>query len=293
MFEKDFYYEVEKPNALKYILYGDTDSIFIAIPDPKIKEKTAEQKWETAEKSAGEINKLIIDYTKEKILKRCNINPEHNRTFFDTELLMESIMFLDIKKNYAYNLLVKEGKVLDPPKTNYKGIPVIKSDAAKMTQQLLREMIENVILNNKIEDKDKMKSILEIVNKYHQKFQKDVSKYNFSDIGVPAKWSKDELSINGMKIYNKILNEDVFTFGSAGKFIYTKFQSLNEFKDLGINTKNINGICVPYEYNPEKLKEKLNQYGITIDGHRQWNDKIFIKICQRVADLAKTISRSS
>ena len=280
MLEKDFYTKVEQPGYLKRVLYSDTDSIFIKIPEEDIEDKSAEELWENAEQAADAINDLIIDYNKNTLLPRCNIDPENNYTFFKTELLMSAMLFLDVKKNYAYKLLVKEGVVLDPPKISYTGIQVVKSDTAKFTQNLLKSVIEGVMLNEKINNEEKTNHIGEKVDEFNKQFKNDIHDFKFEEIGIPGKWSKNKQMINGMQLYNQIMNEDIFSMGSAGKFLYCKFGN-----NYG---PNVNGICVPYEYDKEMLKEKFQAHKIVVDEDKQWNTLI-TTTCKRVFDLAKKL----
>jgi len=279
-----YVYDFNVPYTQIFVANGclvhNTDSIFIQIPEENAENKEAKDLWNKAENAAESINDLIIDYNKNVLLPRCNIDPEKNETFFKTELLMTSMLFLDVKKNYAYKLLVKEGVVLNEPKISYTGIQVIKSDSSKFTQDLLREIIENIMLNEKIKDDEKTNKISKIVDQFNKKFKEDVDNFDFTDIGIPGKWSKKILIINGMKMYNKIMNTDTFSMGSAGKFIYCKFAS-----DPG---PNINGVCVPYEYDKELLKEKFIANKIVVDENKQWNTLI-TTTCKRVFDLAKKL----
>ena len=288
MLQKDFYKEVEKIGKLKHILYGDTDSIFILIP-VNTQNLTPEEKWKIAEKSAEDINTLITKYVTQHLLPRCNINPKNNKTYFKTELLMDSAMFLEVKKQYAYKLLIQEGNVLDPPKVEYTGIQVVKSDAAKLTQNLLKEMIEGVILNSEYPDMEKLQQITYVVNKFKAKFNQDLKEFNFHDIGFPGKWGKKSHLIHGMTLYNLITKHETFGVGSAGRFIYCKFIN-PPVLPKEVSLKDTKGICIPYEYNVEELKVLLEKFGIVPDENIQWN-KLFTTTCQRVVDLAKTLKR--
>jgi hypothetical protein len=287
---ENFYKLVEQPGFLKAILYGDTDSIFLSIPVKEASKLSVEDRWKIAESNAEEINKLIVNYVTQNLLPRCNINPQHNRTFFKTELLIDSAIFLDVKKSYAYTLSCKEGKIIDPPKPKYTGIQVIKSDAAKMTQDLLRTMIEDVMLNPQIKRIDRIKELSSIVQKFHNKFIEDVKAYKFHDIGFPGKWSKKELFINGMKIYNYLMQEEIFNLGSSAKFLYCNFNDANIIK-RSVGEMKSPGICVPYEYDISKVQDLMEKAQIYIDQKLHW-DKLFTTTCHRVIDLAKAEGKS-
>ncbi|MDX1699694.1 MAG: DNA polymerase domain-containing protein, partial [Melioribacteraceae bacterium] len=213
---ENFYKLVEQKGFLKYILYGDTDSIFLTLPVDNAENIPTAERWRIAEHSAEEINKLIVGYTTGTLLPRCNISPEHNKTFFKTELLIDAAMFMEVKKNYSYLLSCKEGVILDPPKISHTGIPVIKSDAAKLTQEMLGSMIKNVMLNSEIKRIDRAKAIVQLVTQFKKRFDEDCDSYQFDYMGFPAKWSKKEIFIHAMKLYNFIMNEEIFNLGSSG-----------------------------------------------------------------------------
>ncbi len=282
---KDFYKLVEQKGFLQYILYGDTDSIFLTLPVDNAESIPTDKRWKIAEHSAEEINKLIVEYVTGTLLPRCNISPEHNKTFFKTELLIDAAMFMEVKKNYSYLLSCKEGVILDPPKVSHTGIPVIKSDAAKLTQDMLGQMIKDVMLNSQIKRVDRSKSLVELVSMYRQKFEEDCNNYQFDYMGFPAKWSKKEIFIHAMKLYNFIMNEEIFNLGSSGKFIHCTFRNVSllhpDFKAM-----KSPGIVVPYEYNVEQIKQLFERHQILVNRKTHW-EKLFNTSCQRVVDLAK------
>ncbi len=284
MLPNDFYEDVEIPGALKRVLYSDTDSIYITIPTKEDRTKmSTEDKWQIVLKTADKINNAIIKYMQDYYLPKSNINGEHNMTDFKSELLASSIMFTGVKKNYAYTMECVEGVKLDVPKVKYTGIQVIKSDTSKLTQGMLRDMIENVILNIAVTEKSK--ALVEIVNIWDKKFKEDIADFDFNIIGIPGKWGKKIQFINGMKLYNFLVNDEVFNSGSSGKFIYCRFTNKHKFKDI-LDIEKTNGICVPYSYDVELLKLKLKEYSIELDSKTQWS-KMFSTTCQRVCDICK------
>jgi hypothetical protein len=82
------------------------------------------------------------------------------------------------------------------------------------------------------------------------------------------------------------MDENIFSSGSAGRFIYTKFGNLQHFKKLDVDVSKLNAICIPYNYSPEKVKEKFQEYNIIIDKVQQW-ERVFTTTCQRLVDLVK------
>jgi len=292
---KSFWYDVEKDNYLSYIGYSDTDSLYcffpivanlpISTPSRAKQNMTLQEKWEYLMTHAKGINDKIAEYLNTHYLPKSNINPKYNRTSFKSELLMDRLMFLNVKKNYAYRLLVKEGEILEKPKIKYTGIQVVKSDASKFTQNLLKEMIENIIFDDDIPMEDKYNCLVKTVKNSREFFENEINNYKFDIIGIPAKWSKKDNFIKGMKAYNSLIQPNTFTFGSAGLFIYCKFP-MSVIKNQLNGDNKVRGICVPYVYDRKLVKEKFMEYKITVDKESQWNT-IFSTTCRRVLEDLK------
>lgn len=283
---KNFYQNVEQLGYLKYVLYSDTDSIYIVVPE-NIKDLSAKQKIELSKKVSIDINNTIIEYLKSTYFTKANINPDKNQTFFKTELIMDSIMFIpNVKKQYAYKVLSKEEKIFDPPKSEYKGLQIVKVDVTVLGKKLLKSMIDDIVLNNEINKKDKIKYILELVNDIKNEFNNSCDNFIIDNIGIPSKWSKDESVINAMKIYNFLYGQEVFTPASSGKFVYCKFRDLSKFASIGIETRLVKAVCFPQNFPQDIIKQKFQEYQIILDKEEQWN-RIYTTTCQRIVDLVK------
>jgi len=283
---KNFYKQVEEIGYLNHVLYSDTDSIYICVP-MNIKDLTASQKLELANKVGPDINNKIQQYLADTYFKRANITQQYNMTHFKTELVMDSIMFIpNVKKQYAFMMIVKDGSVLDEPKPDYKGIQVVRIDATKLGQNLLKNMIEKIILNSSIKQEDKKDYISRAVHEAHETLITKCKEFNFDDITISAKWGKDQSIINSMKIYNYISNTNTFLPASSGKFIYCNFGDIAKFKKIGLEEKHIKAVSIPYSYNPETVEAFFKQYSITIDIPAQW-DRVYTTTCQRIVDLVK------
>jgi hypothetical protein len=290
MLPKDFYDKVEEPGYLKRILYGDTDSLFVVVPAKDADKLSTEEKLKISDNASEEINNAIIKYLREYFLPKSNISPDSNMTFFKSEMLMESIMFLDVKKNYAYKILAKKGKIFKEPKIKYTGIQVVKSDSSKITQDMLKNMIEDIVLNPEINEKEKLPKLSQIVNEYHEKFIQCCNNLDLNYISFPGKWSKKVQFVNGMQLYNYIMKKEIFSLGSAATFIYCTFKSPKLFTNFDMT--KVNGICVPYVYDKDLLQQKLTEFQIEIDRQTQW-DRIFSTTANRIVALIKDQSRNT
>lgn len=282
----DFYKNVENINYLNHVLYSDTDSVYLKIPHPK--EDSLENKWKRSIEVSEIINNTIINYLKDYIFKLANITPDKNQTFFKTEGLMGGIGFLpDVKKYYTYQLLVDEGKFLEKPKIKYKNIS-IKSNLAKMSTDMIQDIINNIILNNNILKDQKLNLIHERINQWGKYYKDLISKYDFSEIGIPNKWSKSTQIINAMKAYNIIMEKEIFVHGSAGKYIYCNFKMTHPFMmDKSIDIKNLNSLAIPYTYDSELLRQKMTKYQIEVDSAKHWDKCIMTTTCQKLLEMLK------
>jgi len=300
MLPRDYYDLVEKPGTLKHILYSDTDSIFIVIPHKNSENLSTKEKMQIADKASEDINTAVTKYLNEYFLPKSNISTDQNATYFKSEMLMSAIMFLDVKKNYAYKLEAKKGKILDKPEIDYTGIQIVRSNVAKLTQNLLREIIgstseefkcEGIILNEKLNSKERMAKVIEIVNKYHTLFLESVDNLDLTDISIPGKWSKQDQFINGMTLYNFIMGKEIFSPGSAGLFIYCNFRNPKLFQKSNLDMTKVKGIVIPQVYDKLLLDKKFSEYQIKIDKDMQW-DTLYSTTVSRIVELIK-ISRET
>lgn len=286
MLPDDFYKNVENLQYLTKTLYSDTDSVELCIPFDK--NKTIEEKWAKSIQVSESINDAVINYLQNYLFKLTNNDPSSLQTFFKTEALLESIMFLpDSKKYYAYKMLVDEGKILKEPEIKYKNIS-IKSNLSKLSSLLLKDMIVNVVLNAEIPNNARLNHLNDTVIKWEKQYQKEISEYYFDNIGVPNKWAKSTQIINGMRAYNLMVGKEIFKPGSAGKYVYAFFRNPSLlYKDPEIDLKNLNCITVPYSYDPKELKENMEKFNIIIDKKTHWDKCIFTTTCLKVIESVK------
>jgi hypothetical protein len=287
MLLKNYYDVVEIPGMLKHILYSDTDSIFIIIPHKNSINLATKEKLVIVDVVSEDINTAITKYLNEYFLPKSNVSIDQNTTFFKSEMLISDIAFLDVKKNYVYKLEAKKGKILDTPEISYTGIQVVRSNAAKLTQDLLREIIEGVVLNEAMLPKDRLPKVSEIVNRFHETFLDNINNLDLGELSIPGKWAKAEQFIGSMSLYNFIMKKEVFSLGSAGNFIYCTFRNKKLFQNSNLDLDKIKGLTIPQVYDKVLLEKKLNEYQIQIDIETQW-DTLYSTTVGRIVDLVKS-----
>jgi hypothetical protein len=277
-----FFEDVEKPS--KFIILGDTDSMFINLPNIKVDDvNNAVQKCENI---AKEINNNLTNLLNSFLLPKMGINTKYNKTDFKTEIIANGIVLLDVKKNYGYRQVAKEGKITDPPIMKYTGINV-KSDLPKWTKDFLSELIENILLNQNIPSNQTTNAINNLIEKMKQKIIDDIENYDFTYIGTPKKWSKSEeaVQIIPMKLYNTLVQDKIMSLFSSCLMVPitinnpAQFESLiSKYRNVGDNLfientpiSNLSYIAVPHKYNFNKLKTIFNEFGIIVEFNKVWD----------------------
>jgi len=255
----NYYFEVEKPNYLKYILYSDTDSMFMQLLDSnqlkKIlkelvgtdkldKESVKKLDEEYIQPLSKELNNTLKNIWQNLILTRANVtNEEFNKLDFKTEMVLDFILYGDKKKKYVYRILKEKEKTFDEPEIKIKGFEFTRSDASQFVKDLQISLI-NAIIN--IEDYNTLvKKVKEILLEFQNKLKKAVQDIDIEYIGIPKNWSPRE--------YKKLPS---YVYGA---FFYNTFIQ----DKIRPGTK---GLTIPIEYIKHKFikfyKEYLNQIKI-------------------------------
>lgn len=300
-----FWKDVEDPNKLKHVIYGDTDSLYIHSSNTEY--DSSEDALKKADILANEINTIITNVLNNHLLIKMNVDKNYNKTFFKTESVISKMMLLEAKKNYAYLEIGKKGKVNPVPKVKYTGIPVVRSDYSKFAQDFIRYLIENVAFSdmdfnsNNISDK-----MVDIIENKRNELEKYLEDYNFKYIATPGRWKlsnnykSEPFVIIGMRLYNTILDQDIFRPGINGLSIPIKI--VNEFKFREEISKNshrsnysiggtplnkINYIVLPTNYEIDIIKEKFIKYYIRPDKDIIW-DKSFGTVAKNITRVIKT-----
>lgn len=293
--EKNFYEKVEDDNFLTHVLYSDTDSCYI-----KISDKIPDNIFETIKlvhSTAGKINDLIKSYVMNYSMPRCGYDSSHNQTSFKEEIIIDAMIFSDIKKAYAYRQLTSEavvdennklikGQIFKEGKIKTKSNMGVKTNDARITKTILDSFISTLLTDKTKEEKRKI--LNQIVGEQLKIFKERSSTFDFEYVGLPAKWRDNAHIISSMKFYNAICGNE-FQYGTSGYFYYINIRNLDKIKKLDLDIKkieNLNGISVPYKFNPELLKEKMEEYQFSLNVDLQWGT-VYNTTCNRLYELVK------
>jgi hypothetical protein len=295
----NFWQEIEKP--LKYVLYGDTDSLYVHIPKDF---ESISDSIKGCEEVAEQINDIIQLYYNSFLLPKMGVDPKFNETFFKTELTADSIIFLETKKNYAYKPTSIKGKVLDSVKVKYIGIPVVKSDTVPFTKDLLKRLVEKIALQKGV---DKIAELQKAYLEARSVLETHINEFDFEYIAAPGKWSdkdydSEPAQIIGMRLYNTLVDKDIFRPGAFSLYIPIKFKNISAFNALidpiklksknylnDIQSSKINYLSIPYGYNKEELQLIFKKYGIVVSVEElwQWDRLANNTVVKRIAEVIK------
>lgn len=300
MIDYNFFQAVE--TAMKYVIYGDTDSLYINIPG--LIPNTAEEALQHADEIGYEINQQINHFTENFLLPKMGIDPKYNETLFKTELVCDGMLLLPVKKNYAYSLLAIEGKIMDEQTIEYTGI-VKKSDIPPLTKQFIKDMVEKVIFNKELLGKNLVTEINNLAIKYNTELNNLIDNLNLLPFATPKKWGsgynkeRTPWQVTAMQLYNTIMDEHVFSPMAAGMVVPIQITQPIEFEtkiasfrqkhrryigDTPIN--NLTRIAVPYSYDTKRLSQALNYYGIAIDKNACWG-LVLNKVSMHIIETVK------
>lgn len=302
-----YVYDFDIPETNNFNVNGfivhNTDSSYINVP--QIKPINSQDALEKATEISTEINRNVKSYLDKILLPKMGIDPIYNSTVFKTELVASAMLLIDVKKNYAYKMIIEEGKILKTPKVKYTGLAVRKSDIPKFTKDFIKYIVEDVLFHPDFECNTFKTQISNFSIEIHNKLKNLVNNYEYFDIAIPKKWGVnykfEPYQINAMKFYNTLINKPVFKPFSSCLVLPLKinnYTDLNEKVSLVKNSNpfyindipiiKINKIAIPYNYEVETIKQIFSHYKISVDFDECWN-LLLNKTLLRIIEVSKSV----
>ncbi len=196
---KEEYYGATMPDRKpKYIITGDTDSIFCSFRD--FKDRSTDAINEHCKSIQTFLNKDIMS----DLVRRHNVNPENSALELKNELICSRGLFL-AKKHYVIRVIMNEGSVVD--KMNYMGVAVKRSDYPSQTKDFLKELLDIVMKDEKFS----MKKVMNFIKEKRLEFRKNIMSGDKS-LARPVSWNKNledyktiSMGVRSMLAWNNIM----------------------------------------------------------------------------------------
>lgn len=267
--DKEFLNKIGKDNP-PYIIYGDTDSIFLCIGN-YLKDKSLID----SDSSQDKITKLVLDVSKEcedflnknvlvEFCKLHNVKPRFSKFFLKQEVVSKRALFFSKKKRYALHIVNREG--MNKEEYDIKGMVLRRSDYPSYTKEKIQEILDMLLKFDKISFSDIwnyiVKTEIEIIRLCKGGSKCVAKPVTYKDDSEYKKVPSHSL---GFKLWNS-LEYEYFVPGTRGYLF--KIKGLDSFRcpdrildnTTKISEKN-NSVVLPFE--EERLPE---YYVIDVDG---------------------------
>lgn len=250
----------------KYVMYGDTDSIYICVD--KLVEKVGEDKFRDTNHLVDFIDKFASTKLEPAIDKAfrelCTyMNNKEHLMFMDREAIAGPPLgskglggFWTAKKRYALNVWDMEGTRYTTPKLKIMGLETQKSSTPKACQKALKECIRRMLQEGE-----------ESLQEYYKEFNKEFNALNYmtiagvssanniqkyNDNGYPG--LKCPYHIKGILAYMRATkgNNDVPTIMEGEKVYVIPLRQGNPFGEACISWPS--GIELPTEIREQALR---------------------------------------
>lgn len=261
-------------DGLKYVIYGDTDSLFINLTDYFGLKKIPLDLQDPVnfQKIQDEI-KLIQDHINNVALsnyiKAHNIPKEKSMLFIKNEFLFDKYYALNAKKKYAMHVIAQEGKNVNF--MDIKGLDIKRSDISEYTRTVLKEILKMVF------DLEPIHKIEDFVNRKREEAKMLILRGD-PVVAKSVNFSKDASDyknlpqhIKAMKCWNLIVKDD-FKHGEKGRIFTIRGIDLEEApEDIRSNYQNrflkefqpedLTAMVIPtdVDYLPRYFKPDLNK----------------------------------
>jgi DNA polymerase elongation subunit (family B) len=231
--KEEVFSDVMTERSNKYILTGDTDSIFCCFDTMK-QEKSIENitKW------CNQIEEFLNNDKIVEVVKKHNASLDFNRLVLKNELIISRGLFL-AKKRYIIRVINQEGKSVD--RINYMGVEIKRSDYPSKSKELLTELSEILLKTEKV----KLSDLLSYIAKKEKEFLNLINKGS-KTIGRPVSYGKElkdyktiPQGVRAMETWNKIMY-NIHKTGARGYMFW------------------VSGI--DQEKAPNDVKERYNKY---------------------------------
>jgi len=219
--EKDCYdfepnFEKLCEDKLDYLLYIDTDSLFLKIGEYIVDKKIANKiTIDNILKTVKKLNPILNNKIMKEFSNKHNVFGKYSYLELKQEIIADKAYFLNAKKRYATHIINREGNEED--EMDIKGIETQRSDFSELTKEMLKKILNMILLKDDIDIDEIMEyveerkiMVKELCIKKHLSIGKPVG------FGKPLKEYKTiPRGVRGMLLWNHLIY-DYFKPGMKG-----------------------------------------------------------------------------
>ena len=214
-----------KTSEVDYVIYGDTDSLFVSVHTLVEKfypNKTVSETTNFLDNFAKTVLQPVINASVDELFESMNA---YTKVMASKREAIASKTLLRAKKNYAMYVHNSEGVAYDPPKLKVQGLEIVRASTPKACKKWLKECVQMMFENTEMEFRDRYLTIKD-----------EFYKLNPEEISFPRglndmdKWAdkktvykkKTPIHVRGALLYNKHIEEDALNNSDKIKFCYLK-----------------------------------------------------------------------
>lgn len=228
------------------------------------------------------IQNIINNDLLRKFAELHNVDQRYNFFHAKQELVADRAYFPGVKKKYSLNVVNVDGRNVDPPYREDKGLILRRSDYSSFTKGKISELIDMLL-----EENISFTKIKDFIYKTEVEFRSQIKKRNI-DVARPVSWTKPieeykvlPMHLKGMMAWNTFEYE-YFSEGTKGYLFYIsgidEYSAPDRIKALLMKNEVPNNIVIPFEE-----KECPSYYRI--------NENAMLKFCwtERVDEIIDSI----
>lgn len=154
----------------EYVIYGDTDSVYMDLSEIFERDEDKENVIEFSDKLGEDVNKTFPQFMSDVF----NVSPERAEPIqTDREAVSDKSVFFT-KKRYAMHVINNEG--IDCDKSKIMGLEIKKSDTPIIVQNFLHTIVDMLMDHRTYND----------IKKFISDFKEEYQKQDITSIGIPT-----------------------------------------------------------------------------------------------------------
>lgn len=226
------------------------------------------------------VNDILLTYG-----EHSNIPEEYRPRYnMKNEFFFSLLIIGKAKKRYISKIILREGNLMNPPKSDIKGFDFKKATCSEYAEKRFMEIINKRILyNNGVPDlrgiimdlRDFEKEIMESIMNHETKFLPNASAKEFGAYADPT----SEIGVRGALAWNILYPDDQIEFPAKVSLLKLKIFSLDDIVDLELTNPEIYEVIKDKIFNDKtgffvSYKDEGGSFTFVNENDSNWVKKI-------------------